>query len=164
MSSLTVPPTLRHLNVPRHVLEETWALLREPGEQGLEGTVLWPGRVLDATTGEVLAAYRPTQVAYRSEHGVAVEIPQEALTDLIAALPDGVHLLARVHTHPGKAYHSRVDDGNMVIGHIGAVSVVVPDFAAGPPSLDGCSVNRLGADGRWVELDPVHARDCLRLR
>jgi len=164
VSSLIVPPTLRRFHVPREVVEDTWALLREPGEEGLEGVVMWPGRVLDAMTAEILMAYRPTQVAYRSEHGVAVEIPQEALTALVAGLPDGVHLLARVHTHPGNAYHSTVDDGNMVIGHVGAVSVVVPDFAAGPPLLESCSVNRLGADGRWVELDRAQARDCLSVR
>lgn len=159
-----MPPTLRQLQVPRDVLEQTWTLLQEPGEQGLEGVVLWPGRVLDATTGQILAAYRPTQVAYRSELGVAVEIPQEALTELIAALPDGVHLLARVHTHPGVAYHSSVDDSNMVIGHVGAISVVVPHFAVGPATLESCSVNRLGADGRWVELDRDQARECLRIQ
>ncbi|MCW2984443.1 MAG: hypothetical protein JWR63_2013 [Conexibacter sp.] len=161
MSFLIVPPTLSNFSVPKQVLEDTWALLREPGEERLEAIVLWLGGVLDSRRAEILAAYRPEQVAYRSELGLAVEIPQAALTALVAALPEGVHPLVRVHSHPTHAYHSPVDDRNMVIGHVGALSVVVPDFAAGLASLEGCSVNRLDADGRWTELGPAQTEACL---
>jgi proteasome lid subunit RPN8/RPN11 len=163
MSYLIVPPTLYLLAIPRAVLCDTWELLRGPGGEGLEATVLWPGRVLDDTRGEVLSAYRPEQIAYRSALGLSVAIPPEALTDLVTSLPLGIHFLARVHTHPGVAYHSEVDDGNLIIGHVGAISIVVPDFAVGPPSLDDCSINRLAGDGSWRELSEEETSRCLQV-
>lgn len=152
MSLDHVPATIRRYDLPRGVLQETWELLREGGREGVEAVVLWLGRVPEATRAVVLAAFSPPQIAYRSEGGLAVEVPQEALTQLIGALPAGVHVLVRVHSHAGAAYHSALDDTNMLIAHEGAVSVVVPDFAAGNPDLVRCSVNVLGRDGRWGEL------------
>jgi hypothetical protein len=147
-----VPPTLRQYRVPREALEDTWEFLRERGRIGVEGVVLWVGEVLDEERAVVVVAVPPRQLAYRGEDGLAVEIPQDALTELIGALPLGVHVLARVHSHSMAAYHSSLDDTNMVISHAGAISIVVPDFANGPVGLVGCSVNELGADGGWREL------------
>ena len=147
-----VPATVRHYDVPDRVMHETWELLREGGREGVEAVVLWLGRVPDATRAIVLAAFAPPQIAYRSADGLAVEVPQDALTQLIGTLPPGVHVLVRVHSHAGSAYHSALDDTNMLIAHEGAVSVVVPNFAAGDPDLARCSVNVLRRDGRWREL------------
>jgi hypothetical protein len=148
-----VPPTLAECRVPQHVLHETWMFLRERGREHLEGVVLWVGVVNDAEHADVLAQIAPAQVAYRSEQGLSVAIPQQELSKLIAALPEKVHILARVHSHGEEAYHSPLDDTNMVISHQGAISIVVSDFAAGAPSLLACSVNRLAADGSWRELE-----------
>ena len=150
---MRVPPTLRHYLVPSQVLAETHDLLWDQGRRGLEAVVVWVGRVVDATTGEVVVAVRPRQVAYATAEGVAVEVTQEGLSELISALPDGTAVLARVHTHPGGAYHSHVDDGNMLVAHRGAVSIVVPDFAREPIDLQRCSVNELTEHG-WRELGP----------
>jgi hypothetical protein len=42
----------------------------------------------------------------------------------------------------------------MIIAHVGAISVVVPDFARDPIDLRNCSVNELGRDGSWREFPP----------
>lgn len=77
----------------------------------------------------------------------------------MSALGPGQFVLARVHTHPTAAYHSHVDDQNLIIGHVGAISVVVPDFAAAPAvDLTDCSVNELQPDGTWRELRPHETR------
>ena len=159
-----VPSDLRRIDVPRTVLDETRELLAELGSEGLESTVLWVGLVIGPQTAEVLAAVRPRQVAYRSDHGLAVEVPQDALSELISALPEGVFVLARVHSHPGAAYHSELDDTNMLIAHEGAISIVVPDFARRPIDLTRCSVNELRHDRGWVELDGAAVRDRLHVR
>lgn len=159
MTYLKIPPTLSDYVVPQHVLDETRAFLRERGERGVEGVVLWIGEVVDDTTAAVLAAYIPEQVARRSLLGVSVEVTQEGLTHLISRLPSGVFVLIRVHSHPTEAFHSELDDDNMLISHANAISVVVPEFAAEPIRLDRCSVNELRGD-RWVEL----ARDEVRQR
>lgn len=148
-----VPPTLCTYTVPRRVLEETRELLRGPGRDGFEAVVLWVGIVEDELAATVRAPVRPGQTAYRSDQGCAVEVPPDALSALISALPPGVFVLARLHTHPDEAYHSPVDDTNMLIAHEGALSIVVPDFAAAPLDLRACSVNELRAGTGWRELD-----------
>lgn len=150
----TAPTVATVYRLTQPILGETWELLREPGSEGLEGVVLWLGRVSAADRADVLAPFFPPQVAYRSEDGLAVEVPQDALTQIIGALPTGVRILARVHSHPTAAYHSPLDDRNMIIGHEGAISIVVPHFAKGPSQLGTCSVNQLERTGRWRPLSP----------
>lgn len=152
VTSTHVPTLATVYGVPHAVLDETWELLRRRGEEGLEAVVLWLGGISDAGRAEILGPLFPPQIAYRSERGLAVEIPQDVLTELIAALPSGVRILARVHSHPTDAYHSELDDRNMLIGHEGAVSIVIPFFATGPVDLRTCSINQLHGDGRWREL------------
>jgi hypothetical protein len=154
-----VPPTLRRFLIPASVLVDSQQMLRERGELGLEAVVLWIGELLDATTADILAAVRPGQIAYRGEEGCAVEVPPEALSELVAALPRGVFVLARLHTHPGVAYHSEVDDTNMLISHDRAISIVVPHFARAQLDLSSCSVNELRHGQGWVELSPAEVAE-----
>jgi len=160
---LKVPPTLRNYIVPQRVLGETRAFLRERGERGVEGVVLWLGEIVDDETGSVIAANVPEQIAHRSELGVAVEVTQEGLTRLITGLPEGVFVLIRVHSHPTDAFHSDLDDDNMLISHANAISIVVPDFAREPIALERCSVNELRHNAGWVELDPAQVRQRFRV-
>jgi hypothetical protein len=119
--------------------------------KGFEAVALWAGHVDSETQATIVAAFMPGQIAYRSLHGCAVEVPPDALSAVISSLPRDAFVLARLHTHPGAAYHSEVDDQNMLIAHRGALSIVVPDFAKAPLDLLSCSVNVLGDDG-WREL------------
>jgi hypothetical protein len=160
---LKIPPTVRNYVIPQHVLEKTRAFLRERGERGLEGVVVWLGEIVDDETGSVIGAYVPEQIAHRSELGVAVEVTQEGLTRLIAGLPEGVFVLIRVHSHPSDAYHSDLDDHNMLISHTNAISIVVPDFAQEPITLERCSVNELHHDEGWVELTRADVRTRFRI-
>lgn len=151
---LVIPPTLVRWSVSRRVLGETRNLLAGPGEQGCEAVVLWLGPVISVREAYVVVAYFPRQVAYRSEEGVAVEIPMEEWTALALQLPPGIFVLAKVHSHPEEAYHSEVDATNPYLCHESAVSIIVPDFARYPlDNLDACSVN-LFRSGRWIELTP----------
>jgi hypothetical protein len=158
-AGVILPPTLRRYTVPARVLEDTRQLLTEPGSQGLEGIVVWIGVPADAEHAVVLGAMRPRQIAYRSEQGLSVEVPPDALMELIAALPEGTAIVVRVHTHPGDAYHSDLDDTNMLISHEGAVSIVVPRFAVEPISLEACSVNVLDHQTGWHELSVGQIRE-----
>lgn len=149
-----VPGTLTSYAVPRAVLEDTGRLLRARGLHGLEAVVLWIGTVRDPYNGIIVAAVQPGQVAYSGADGCAVEVPPDALSEIISSLPAGAFVLARVHSHPGAAYHSDVDDTNMLIAHDGAISIVVPNFAAAPVDLSHCSINELRHPAGWRELSP----------
>lgn len=164
MTYLKIPATLRNYVIPQHVLEQTRAFLRKRGERGVEGVVLWLGQIVDDETGAVVAAYVPEQVALRSELGVAVEVTREGLTRLIAGLPEGVFVLIRVHSHPSGAFHSDLDDDNMLISHANAISIVVPNFASAPIVLERCSVNELRHGQGWVELEPAEVGMRFRVR
>jgi hypothetical protein len=147
-----IPATLYRYVVPSAVLTKTRELLRERGELGLEAVVVWLGQVLDEHTGLITGALRPGQVAFRNDLGCAVEVPPDALSELIRILPEQTFVLVRLHTHPAEAYHSPVDDTNMLISHNGAISIVVPHFARDPLDLTRCSVNHLVHGVGWVEL------------
>lgn len=154
MTWLHVPPTLRHYTLERAVLERTSEFLRSRGEEGLEATVAWLGRVVDETHAEIVDAHAPEQIGYASDEGVAVEVTKRGLAEMISALPEGVFVLARVHSHPSAAYHSPLDDENMLISHEGAISIVVPHFARASMELATCSINELRHGQGWRELGP----------
>jgi hypothetical protein len=139
--------------VPPHVLEESRLLLAEPGLEGLEAAVLWIGRKASEGLVEISGVHMPEQLAIRTEFGVAVTVVEHALSALIAALPPGMFVPVRLHTHPAEAYHSSTDDDNMLLSHRGAISIVVPDFAREPIELACCSVNELDHHHHWRELD-----------
>jgi hypothetical protein len=163
VTRLTLPPTLGNYVVPREVLEATQAVLFARGLKGVEAVVVWVGRVLNETTGEIVDAYVPEQVARRSEYGVSVEVTQAGLTRLIGSLEPGTFVLCRVHSHPSEAYHSDLDDLNMLISHQGAISIVVPDFARGPLTLEDCSVNELLHGRGWRELSRASISERFRI-
>ena len=160
MSYRKIPPTLRNYVIPQHVLDQTREFLRERGEHGVEGVVLWLGEIVDDETGAVLAAYVPEQIGRCSELGVSVEVTAEGLTRLISDLPAGVFVLIRVHSHPTDAYHSDLDDDNMLISHPNAISIVVPDVSI---ARARCSINPLRPGGGWVEPPPADVRNRFRV-
>jgi hypothetical protein len=62
-------------------------------------------------------------------------------------------LAAQVHSHPGRAFHSEADDAWASVRHEGALSVVVPNFAAGVNVgnfLQSVATFRLSPDDRWL--------------
>lgn len=162
MTRLQVPPTLERFTIPRRVIDTTAAFLRDRGEAGVEGTVLWLGEVVSDFEATVTETYVPEQVAYRTPHGLAVEVTRHGLNELIRWLPAGIFVLARVHSHGEEAYHSETDDQNMIISHEGAISIVVPNFARDGMDLARCSVNRLHRGQGWVELSSVQVQGGFR--
>ncbi len=159
----TIPPTLEQFAVPRSVLREARELLAGPGVEGDEAVVLWLGAIASATHARVLAAYFPRQITYRSRRGLAVEIPPDERTRIALSLPGGIFVLAKLHTHAGRAYHSPTDAANPYLNHEGAVAITVPDFAQAPVlDLTGCSVN-IFRNQRWCELSVPEIRRCFHV-
>jgi hypothetical protein len=146
---MDVPLTFR---VPQTVIDETGQALAEIGEHGIEGVVVWVARDPGGGEVQVLRAVVPAQVAFRSEEGLAVMIPDWSVSELIYDLEEGTYIPIRVHSHPQDAYHSSTDDLNRLLSHRGAISIVVPNFAQAQMNLVECSVNELSANFRWREL------------
>lgn len=158
-----VPTTLVTLNVPTPLLTESWRLLREPGQDGFEASLLWIGELETITSAAIVRVLRPPQRALTRAEGSMCEIDISAFVPYLAALPADQYVLARLHTHPGPAYHSDTDDKNMIVGHEGAISIVVPEFANGPAELSRCATYRLERGGLWRELDPEEVHERIRI-
>ena len=62
-------------------------------------------------------------------------------------------VLAQVHSHPGIAFHSDLDDYGAATLRSGFVSIVVPDYGCVPLNdLSHCAVFECQGGSRWAEL------------
>jgi hypothetical protein len=92
------------------------------------------------------------------EHSASLggyEVEGRALGELSATLlAKRRSVRAQMHTHPGSAYHSSVDDTGALLGTPGYLSIVIPNFAAGPVGLDGAFMAERTDDGTWAAVAP----------
>lgn len=133
------------------VLSEIETFLTECGAAGAEGAGLVACQAADAGGWVSVRFIAPDQHAYVGDLGCSVEVTEVGKVQLVQALGRGEMHLVRVHSHPGRAFHSPVDDRNPALTHEGALSVVVPYFGLGlHRGLDACAVFRLEG-GRWRE-------------
>lgn len=134
------------LIVPSTILDEARCFFEDRGAVGCEGTAMIAARDRVATRLVV-----PDQAATPAPF-CTVEVTLAGKLELAAALADAERYVARIHSHPGLAFHSQTDDANPAITHEGALSVVVPFFGLGlRRGLDACAV-LVRLNGRWMEL------------
>lgn len=140
------------LSVPRICVDELHAHLRKVGRQGHEGLGLWVGRQ-DGPHFQVHRTIIPAQRHIRTADGVCVMIGPEELHRLNVWLyRERLALVAQIHSHPGRAYHSSTDDEYAIATTIGCLSLVVADFARAPFDLTKIASYRLEGAGIWRPL------------
>jgi len=150
--------------LPAVLAERTQASLREAGGRGNEGLVVWSG-VQNASTFAVKSVSVPRQRGIQTAEGVCVVVDGDSLHEVnVATFGRGERLFAQVHSHPGRAYHSPMDDRYAVVTSPGCLSLVVPDFAVRPFSVAECAVFRLARDGRWVDVGAADAARLISIR
>jgi hypothetical protein len=139
------------LHLDTDVLKAAQSLFEDRGSYGLEGTAM--------IAGPDPRLVVPDQLARRTLYGVSVELTEQGQWELATALGPSEIYLARIHSHPGEAFHSSTDDRNPVITFEGAISIVVPYFGLGlRHGLPACAVLRL-TGGTWQDLPPGPERD-----
>jgi proteasome lid subunit RPN8/RPN11 len=134
------------LRLAVNVLGASFQTFHECGRGECECAVYWTG-----PAGEDLIDSLEHPVHVRSRFGY--EIDSGWLTEFwksLAGLKRSIK--AQVHTHPGPAFHSRTDDQWPIISQAGFLSIVIPDFAAGKPTLDRAWIGRLQSDGTWDQV------------
>ena len=148
MASRDVSKTFTYM-VPPRILAESAGLLRSLSGGVRESVVLWTG-FEETATAEVRRVTVPRQRAHR----LGFDVPLEERLEIAQQLAQsGEKLLAQLHTHPGRAFHSRTDDLLALPRQSGAISIVVADFAVGwDGDLRRASVNRHLGEGKWREL------------
>lgn len=139
------------LRVSGEFLAQTFEVLRQCGDRASECVVYWTG-----PTGEELINgiehpdHRSTAFGY--------EVSDCWLTEFWKRLAISRRSVkAQIHTHPGRAFHSATDDRWPIVSQPDFLSIVVPNFAAGEPSLDRAWIGRLDAEGEWHHLDSANA-------
>jgi proteasome lid subunit RPN8/RPN11 len=69
-----------------------------------------------------------------------------------AAVNLELQVVAQVHTHPGRAYHSDGDVEGARIRYAGYVSIVLPDYGRRLPSLNEAAIYMSTQTNQWTEL------------
>jgi hypothetical protein len=141
--------------IPPQVLHRTIHFLRDVGRSGSEGFVLWGGKIEKDTTLHFTNALVPEQQSFSTPDGLLVTVPGDALFAVNKLLHERGEILAgQVHTHPSSAYHSQTDDHYPMVTLLGALSVVIPDFARNAPAdIQAWAWYRLKEYGRWSPLE-----------
>lgn len=140
------------------VLEDTIAALRRGGRLGEERVVLWLSGAASRPPAPVLQVYEPEQVADVD----FFRLPPHSMRALMGHLGrTRRRIVAQVHSHPGRAYHSDVDAEWAIIRHEGALSLVLPSFACATTMsnfLDQVMTYEFSTGAEWV-LRPNHGAD-----
>ena len=149
------------VNVGPAGVQATLGAIAAKGQLGLEGAVLWLGSASDLTVRTVViptgdgATYGPRGVSLSAQWMDALGAVCDELDQVV---------LAGVHSHPCRAFHSEVDNGGFLHAP-DFVSIVVPHYGATVlTEADAEWAVHVGLpNGRWrfsswstaVNLDPA---------
>jgi len=137
------------LVIARAILEDTLARLQTGGALGQERMIAWLGRDTPTGGGKVRELYEPEQMCKKDQF----YLPPSSMRALMQTLAQKrSKILAQIHTHPGRAFHSEADDAWAIIRHRGALSLVLPYFAESTTIetfLADVVTYECSADGRW---------------
>jgi hypothetical protein len=140
--------------IAKEALEHARAFFEDQGAIGCEGTAMIAAS-MDRAAERLIV---PDQVSTPAPR-CSVEVTARGKLELAAALDVDERLVARIHSHPGGAFHSPTDDANPALTFEGALSIVVPFFGLGlRRGLDACAIYQLAAR-RWVPIPPGPCRD-----
>ncbi|KKM64062.1 hypothetical protein LCGC14_1505140 [marine sediment metagenome] len=116
--------TINKILLPTKILEKTLNTFRDYGNNYLEAFSLWVGEE-KGNTFAIKNVWFPkqenTMISYYISdidvHYINVRLNKKKYT-----------ILAQLHTHPGDAFHSCIDNHFSILTLPGSFSIVVPDF------------------------------------
>jgi hypothetical protein len=135
--------------VPGNILAEAGQFLEECGSVGHEGTGMLGG-VDRSGTITVTRFLAPDQTA-GTFPSCWVEVTRRGQYELAVALASDERWVARIHSHPGEAFHSATDHANPGLTAEGAISIVVPYFGLGLRHGIGACALYQRRKTRWIE-------------
>ena len=140
-------------------IAQTLQSLQRSGQRRHEGIVFWLGR----RTGEridITEVYEPAHEA-KADY---FHIPPRSMQALQQELrTKRLMIAAQVHSHPMEAFHSHADNTWAVIRHVGAVSIVLPYFAANTSTdsfFEDAAIFQLNETNRWLQV-PQNRKDAV---
>ena len=156
---------IKKIKLPMACIETAYEHIRKVGNQRLEGVVLFAGNYNSVEkVFHVLETIVPKQVSVNIDQGLLYAVDGDELHRINVHLHlTKQTLVAQLHSHPSKAYHSSTDDAFPIITKVGGLSVVVPDFGMEEFSLDNWAVYRLNANGSWEEVGPTKVKNIIEV-
>jgi len=138
--------------IPLSCINEAYSHLRECGLKGFEGVALFAGTKED-NFFDIKTTIIPAQKLYKIESGLLYSVDGDELYKMNMWLyTNKQNLIAQIHSHPGRAYHSETDDQFPIVTVMGGISIVVPDFASRAFSIEDWAAYRLVGQQQWEEL------------
>jgi hypothetical protein len=135
------------VRVAGDLLLATFRTLRECGRGKYECAVYWTGPSTEHLVDDV-------EHPVHKHSAFGYEIDDHWLTEFWKRLATSRRSVkVQVHTHPGSAFHSATDDQWPIVSQAGFLSIVIPNFAAGEPSLNEAWIGRLQPHGEWQHLE-----------
>lgn len=134
----------------RAKLWTTIDILRRGGRRGEERVALLLASANMRSPAAVVEVYEPDQIA-DVDYFRLPPVTMRTLMDHLRA--SRRRIVAQIHTHPGEAFHSDVDAEWAIIRHVGALSLVLPRFAAAttPDNFLGeVMTYEYSVDGDWL--------------
>jgi len=140
------------LTIGLEALVETTRLLQASARA--ECVLLWLA-ARDGPDLTVREVYRPAQRASED----SFEIPRDSMAAVMTRLrTQSLSIAAQVHTHPDRAFHSAADERWAIVRHVGALSVVIPDFARNTSPerfFERSAIFRYDDTGHWQQMGSV---------
>ena len=137
------------LSISRPNLETTLEILRSGGLRGHERVALWLAPAVEKPH-RVSEVFEPEQDTAKDYF----RLPPQSMKALMIRLKTGrLKVVAQIHTHPGRAYHSDVDAEWAIVRHVGALSLVIPRFASATTLenfQDEVMTYEYAPDGDWT--------------
>lgn len=144
------PLQIHRLYIPDNILKETEHYLKEHGLKGMEGLVFWSGILTKKNQGVITSCIYPKQKS--SSISVDVDLNESARIHYLL-FERNEFLFVQVHSHPGSAFHSIIDDNYPMTHKPGFFSIVVSSYALyGLKGLSGCEVFEYQGNGKWRRL------------
>lgn len=140
------------------VISDTLDILRAGGRRGEERVALWLARSAAKSPFEVVEVYEPDQITKADSFTLSTQSMRALMAHLGATRR---RIVAQIHTHPGRAYHSEADAAWAIVRHVGALSLVLPSFARTASLHNFCEqakIYEMSPAGEW-ELKPSDGTD-----
>jgi hypothetical protein len=149
--------------MPRDCLVIAYDHMRKAGQERLEAVALFAGKEAGAVF-TIEKTILPRQRAVSLEDGLLYAVDGDELHRMNVWLyENNMSLIAQIHSHPTKAFHSATDDKFPIVATVGGISIVAPDFATGPVDLESCAIYRLIPDKGWVKMEIAKVRQFIQL-